>query len=139
MADSIRIKRKAKKIEVNDAGEYILLPLDSEYFIRDFYKSLDDLHKNLGSFKTEGVAEDDIVSGLDKVVELDDAIHAKIEHWFGDGACQKIFGDYPPGISMYTEFFESLLPFLEEYKDEIHREQEARLNKYGASRTGSTV
>lgn len=132
MANSIRVNSGAKKIEVNDNGEYILLPLGSDSFIRDFYNLMKYIKGESEKFQENGI--DDITEeSIDSIVGISDTVFEKVEKLLGDGTCQKVFGDCKPGIGMFMEFFDALVPFIEEYQEA----QNAKLSKYNAGRTGS--
>lgn len=137
MANSIRINSGNLKIEVNDDGEYIILPLGSEKFIQSFYKMMDDLRKKTETAANELKASDEspesILNELDQVVSVSDSLFEQTEQLFGEGTCRKVFGETRPGIIPMIEFFDALLPFIEDYQ----KERASRLNKYDAARTGS--
>lgn len=132
MDGKIRIASGVKKIEVNDNGEYILLPLSDDSFVSRFYKLLDEI-KRTG----EGIAktsETDITT-VDSIVELEKSVRAKTDELFGAETCRKVFGDILPSMDLFVEFFGCLVPYFEEYK----KERLAKMNKYGAQRTGSAL
>lgn len=135
MGNSIRINSGAKKIEVNDAGEFIILPLGDDNFIREFYKTLKEMQDSIQKIQDDKIKDDDIIGGMDQIITVNDMLTEKVDKLFGDGACRKIFGDIKPGHTMFVEFFEQIVPFIEDYQ----REREARLTKYGADRRGSAV
>lgn len=137
MANSIRINKGVQKIEVNDDGDYILLPLGDDTFIQSFYKMLDDVKKKAetaaGESSSKEESPESILGEMEKVVGVGDFLFDKTEHLFGEGTCRKVFGEIRPGVSMFMEFFDAIIPFIEEYQ----RERDSRLNKYGAGRMGS--
>lgn len=137
MANGIRINSGVKKIEVNDDGDYITLPLGNDTFIRDFYKTLDDVQKRVkdeqSKVKSSSDDSDNILEEMDRVIGVGDYLLEQTERLFGEGTCKKVFGDMRPGVSMFMEFFDAIIPFIEEYQ----KERDSRLNKYGAGRTGS--
>lgn len=129
---SIRISSGTKKIEVNDNGEYIILPLGSDNFIRDFYKLMKYIQDETEKLKNE-IKEDITEDNINGIVTISNSVFGKVEELFGAGTCKKVFGDIEPGLSLFMEFFDSLSPFVEEYQ----KAQNAKLNKYDARRTGS--
>lgn len=137
MANSIRINSGTKKIEVNDEGDYILLPLADDKFIKSFYKMLDDVKKKTETAVSELPSEDEsdetILGAMDEVIGVGDCLFEQTERLFGDGTCRKVFGEIRPGVTLFMEFFNAIIPFIEEYQ----QERDSRLNKYGAGRTGS--
>ena len=137
MGKQIRMKSTAEKIEVNDNGDYILLPLGDDKFVRSFYKMLDDVQKKI---KTEPApsldgdsAPESIMQEMDRVIDVSDFLFERTEKLFGEGTCQKVFGECRPGLLMFWEFFNAILPFMEEYQKDC----DSSLKKYSQNRTGS--
>lgn len=130
MENSIRIDSGTKRIEVNDNGDVILLPLGDDGFVRDFYKLVDSFREKA---QTVTVDENDIVGSMDRVSELNAGLRDQTDKLFGEGSCKKVFGDITPGVDLFLEFFTQLLPFFEEHT----RKRVARMNKYSAGRSGS--
>lgn len=131
--NSIRVNSGAKKIEVNDAGDFITLQLGSDHFIRDFYKIMKYIEEETKK-KTDKENHDITEETIENVVTISGTVFNMVEDLFGLGTCKKVFGDIEnPGIGLFLEFFDSLLPFIEEYQ----KERDAKFSKYGAGRTGS--
>lgn len=133
MENKIRINSGTKKIEVNDQGEYILLPLSDDNFVVQFYRLMDDI-----KVKSEDIAaetEQSDIKTVEKIVEMEKDVKRKVDELFGAETCRKVFGDILPSMDLFVEFFGSIVPFLEEYK----QARLAKMNKYGADRTGSAV
>ncbi len=128
--DSIRVSSGTKKIEVNDEGEYITLPLGDDGFTRDFYRLLDDFQRQAQAVK---VTEEDITGSMDQVVALNKELSEKVDSLFGAGTCKKVFGVLTPGVDLFLDFFTQLLPFFEASV----KKRSEKLNKYNAGRTGS--
>lgn len=129
--NKINISSGIKRIEVNDAGEYIILPVGDDSFIQRFVSMMDEIQ-----VQTEATAmdEQDILGTMTKLVAVDEDVKKKIESLFGEGTCKKVFGDILPGIDMFMEFFEQLLPFIDEHQ----KSRIEKMNKYSASRAGSS-
>lgn len=128
--DSIRVNGGAKKIEVNDEGEFILLPVGDDGFTRDFYRLLEDFRKRAEAVR---VTKEDIAGSMDQVVGLSAEMKEKVDALFGPGTCGKVFGELTPGVDLLLDFFYQLLPFFEESV----KKRSERMNKYSARRTGS--
>ncbi len=128
--DSIRVSSGTKKIEVNDDGEFILLPLGDDGFTRGFYNLLNDFQKRAEAVK---LTDEDITGSMDQIVKLNAEIAEKVDGLFGNGTCKKVFGDITPGIDMILDFFFQLLPFFED----AAKKRAERMNKYNAGRAGS--
>ena len=86
-----------------------------------------------GESSSKEESPESILGEMEKVVGVGDFLFDKTEHLFGEGTCRKVFGEIRPGITLFMEFFDAIIPFIEEYQ----RERDSRLNKYGAGRTGS--
>ena len=125
MANAIRIDNGVKRIEVNDNGEVILLPVSDDSFLRGFYALIDEAQKKVADVKTD--------SG--DIIEFDRYMVNKIDGLFGAETCRKVFGEVLPGVDMILEFFSLITPYLEEYR----RDRAAAMSKYSAERRGSSV
>lgn len=134
MNGKIRISNGVKKIEVNDDGEFILLPVSDDGFVLSFYRLMEDIKKR-GNELSEEIGGEETVDSVEKIVAVEREIKQKVDTLFGDGTCKKVFGDILPSMDLFVEFFGSLVPFLEEYKNE----RTAKMEKYNAGRTGSAV
>lgn len=134
MNGKIRISNGVKKIEVNDNGEFILLPVSDDGFVLSFYRLMEDIKKS-GNELSEEIGGEETVDSVEKIVAVEREIKQKVDALFGDGTCKKVFGDILPSMDLFVEFFGSLVPFLEEYKNE----RTAKMEKYNAGRTGSAV
>lgn len=136
MENKIRITRGIKKIEVNDDGEFILLPVSDDGFVVRFYKLMDQISGQAEELEKQETA--DITGQLDlveKIVAIERKTKQDVEDLFGEGTCRKVFGEILPSMDLFVEFFGSILPFFEEYKKERMR----KMGKYGADRTGSSI
>lgn len=135
MENKIRINSSTKKINVNDEGEFILLPLADDSFVLGFYKLMDYVQDS--ARRIPGLTEDAAgnVDAVEQIVELEKETRAKVEALFGEGTCRKVFGDILPSMDLFVEFFGSVVPFLEEYK----QERVKRMGKYDAGRTGTAL
>lgn len=131
MGNSIRLGG-VKKIEVNDNGEYITLPVGDDRFLKAFYQLLDKASNSAQEVKMD---ENDITGSMDAVIDFDQNMKEQVDELFGAETCRKVFGDILPGAGMFIEFFFAVLPFLEE--DQKRRIE--TMNKYGAGRMGSRV
>lgn len=130
MGNSIRIDSGTKRIEVNDDGDVILLPLGDDSFIRDFYKLADSFRQRAETVKVD---ENDILASMDQVACLNTTMKEEVDKLFGEGTCKKVFGDITPSTDLYLDFIYQLLPFFEEHT----KKRLDRMNKYNAGRTGS--
>lgn len=138
----IRVHTGAKKIEVNDNGDFILLNLNDHDFPNRFFSMLDRIHalaETAGPKET--VLRSEYPEGSIELVralsELDNEVHRaimeEVDGLFGPDTCRKVFGEIVPGVELFDDFFQQLLPYFEEFG----KERAKRLSKYTAARTGN--
>ena len=131
---SIRAEEINVKIEVNDDGDFIILPLGDETFIPRFYAMLDEIQAVGGKAVEEIKSAEDIIGEMDIYTKFHEKLRDDVDLLFGEGTCRKVFGDILPSGHLQLDFFEKLLPFIQEYK----QAQETKLtSKYSANRKGS--
>lgn len=142
----IRVASAAKKIEVNDDGDYIVIDLNDNDFLDRFF----GLYENIQRLADESTEKENVIrekyadGGEDAKNELlkemfalyadaGKAMKGEVDALFGAGTCKKVFGDITPTFDLYLDFFEQLTPFLREFA----QEKSARMSKYSANRTGN--
>lgn len=118
MANVIRLNG-VKRIEVNDEGEYILLPVGDDQFLRNFYALVDEAQKKAAEIQTDS---NDILGSMDVIVAFDKYMMERVDGLFGAETCHKVFGNILPGVEMFLEFFTLLTPYLEEYKKTVRKQ-----------------
>lgn len=138
----IRVNTGAKRIEVNDEGDYITLNFSDHSFPERFFAMLDKVQALAEeAAPQEREIRDRYEAGsvelLRALTSLDGDIHrtisAEVDGLFGPGTCRKVFGDIVPGVELYDDFFSQLMPYFEEFS----RERVQRMSKYSAARTGN--
>lgn len=142
--DSLRIDNGLKKIEVNDAGEYIEFSIVNNDFFRAFSDLLQwfDGQKNRKDIKDMKKQQEDVVSEngdkinyevLNNVLEIREKISReaceKIDTIFGVNSSKKIFGGIVPDMFSIAEFFEKIAPFIEKYTKERNQTINKKYNK----------
>ena len=138
----IRVNNGAKKIQVNDSGDYIVLNFGDHSFPERFFSMTDRVlalaagaeprEKAIRAEHPDGSRElVRALTGLD--LEIHRQISAEVDGLFGAGTCQNVYGDIVPGIELYEDFFTQLIPYFQEYG----AERAQRLDKYSAERTGN--
>lgn len=142
-ADSIRVDTGAKRIEVNDDGEYITLNFADQSFPSRFYAMVDGFKIKQQEFQAlaqeidgdSTLAEDERMrKGLALNLEIHEYFKDQIDGLFGPDTCRKVFGDIVPHIDLYADFLEQLTPYFEKYaKDRQNRIK----SKYSATRKGN--
>lgn len=140
--DSLRVSNGIKRIEVNDNGEYIEIPISDTVFferyaeiLQYFDKKQVEIEKRAKEIATkypakeqeENESEDTISeTNVDMVVdtvrlysELCKDTCTQLDKLFGDGCCRKVFvGIETPGAELIGDFFEQITPFLQKYAQE---------------------
>lgn len=140
----IRVNTGVKRIEVNDNGDYITLSLNDNGFIDRFFK----LYVNVHQLADESAAKEADIKERHKdeadkkellretfalYSDVGREFSAEVDGLFGGGTCKKVFGDITPTFDLFVDFFEQLIPYLQEFA----REKTQRLNKYSPNRTGN--
>lgn len=142
--DSLRIDNGLKKIEVNDAGEYIEFSVASNDFFRAFSDLLQwfDGQENRQDIKDMEKQQEDIVSengeninyeALNSIIDIREKISKeaceKIDAIFGLDASKKVFGSITPDMFMVADFFEKITPLIERYAKERNQTISKKYNK----------
>lgn len=138
----VRVNTGAKRIEVNDDGDYIILNFGDNSFPDRFFSMIDRVQQHgdecrkkleeIGSEHKEG-SEDYVRASAALLRGVHEDIRDEVDGFFGPGTCRKVFGDILPGVELYDEFFTQLMPYFEE----AGRERAQRMKKYSAARTGN--
>lgn len=147
--DSLRIGNGLKKIEVNDAGDYIEFSVVSNDFFRAFsdllqwfegqeqrrdIKDMEEQQEKVVSEDGEKINYDVLNSVLDIREKISKEVCEKIDNIFGSEASKKIFGGIVPDMFSIADFFEQITPLIEKYA----KERNQSINKkYNKSRKGA--
>lgn len=140
--DSLRVGGNIKTIEVNDAGEYISIPIgDTTFFerfgniIKYFEQKKDEIdrqEKELAE-KHAGKPADDIDRIMDNLqfyTALCKEVCDELDKLFGEGCCRKVFaGIEAPDVELIGEFFEQITPLLQKYFNERNEKIHSRYNR----------
>lgn len=147
--DSLRIDNGMKKVEVNDAGEYIEFSVVNSEFYRAFFELLQwfDGQENRKEIKEMEEQVDKVISddgskinydAANSVLDIREKISKEacenIDNIFGEGSCEKIFGNIVPDMYMIADFFEQITPLIEKYAKERNQ---SISKKYNKSRKGA--
>lgn len=131
----LRIQRESIKIDVNDQGEFIELPLDDESFPKRVYALLENFQAKQEELNNQLEEINDITDG--QAIDLNEEIHlffkGEIDRVFGAETCRKVFGDITPSVGLLSQFFEQIEPYFEQFK----QKKTAKLSKYSAGRVGN--
>lgn len=128
----IRVGNKVE-VEVNDAGESIVLNFDDCTFIDNFFGIADSLEKTSEFFNGEFKEADDREK-LKVVKEKMQGIMDDIDKLFGEESCRKIFGNIIPTPFLIYDLFDQLIPIIKEHTNE---RQNRIAEKYSNKRKGS--
>jgi len=132
--DKIKINNGTKRIEVNDNGDFIELPMRDQSFPTRFFEFIDKI-----TARYEGVsnAEVDLMSAEEQFRKMNEVAVENmkdIDELLGEGTCKKVFGDIVPDDFMIIEFFEQLTPFIHKYGKERRNEIKKKYAPKGARR-----
>ena len=123
------------KIEVNDAGEYIVAYVSDQNFVKKFYDLVEKMNQTADYMGSGEVEQMDIEKKLQLSMDKAKEIVVEIDHVFGEKASEKIFGVgvIPSGYAL-GEMFEQLIPVFQGYADE---RQKKIAEKYDRNRKGN--
>ncbi len=140
--DKLRVDSGIKNIEVNDAGEYISIPISDTAF----YERFGSIMKNFEQKETEynqkvkelsekhkDKPKDDvdmIVDGINLYSGLCKDTCAELDKLFGDECCRKVFvGIENPSVELIGDFFEQITPLLRQYAKERNQKIDLMYNR----------
>lgn len=133
--DKLRVNTGLKKIEVNDAGEYITVNMADRSFGSKFQSMYDKLMQNIVEIKEEAAELEENISDKfikEKEMELCKITMNEIDTIFGEGSSRKIFGEIVPDVYAISDFFEQLFALLGQYT----KERQQAIGKYSPGRKG---
>lgn len=138
----IRVGSAVKRIEVNDAGDYIEINFDDQSFLTRLYDMLDRVDSRMKELAVEEQKIRDEHAG-DEAGATRALVHfnedslrylaSEFDDVFGEGTCRKVFGDIVPSVLMFYDFMSQLQPYLEAGM----KEQGRRVERYSAARMGN--
>lgn len=139
----IRISSGIKRIEVNEAGEYIELNLGDQTFASKYYKMFDRVQEAINAMNPRALELDQKYKDAnpferqramcDFNAQLHTVLKEEVDNFFGEDTCRKVFGDIIPHYSMYLDFFEQLQPIFAEFAQERMK----KMQKYSLGRQGN--
>lgn len=137
--EKIRITRNVKRIEVNDAGEYIELDFDDlnlPYRYYDMLKQLKEKRMEINN-RLEALKDKTDSERAAEIVEVERETNIyfrdAIDKVFGEGTCRKLYGDILPTLELHLQFFDLIAPYFAAEAENRRR----KMNKYNAGRTGN--
>lgn len=140
--DKLRVDSGVKNIEVNDAREYISIPISDAAFYERFgeimknfqkkeveyaqkAKELSEKHKDKPSNDVDAIVDSvQLYSGMCKDT------CAELDKLFGEGCCRKVFaGVQNPSVELIGDFFEQITPLLNQYAKERNQKIDLMYNR----------
>lgn len=145
--DSLRVSNGIKNIEVNDAGEYISIPVSDAAFFERFGEIMKSFEQKEIEYskradalaeKHKGKEEGDVDAIVDSIALYSDLCRdtcAELDKLFGEGCCRKVFvGIENPSVELIGDFFEQITPLLNQYG----KERSEKINlMYNRNRKGA--
>lgn len=120
------------KIEVNDAGDTITIPVEDMQFMDGFYGMIDKFTD--ASTRLSNLQTDDTREQLSAVIDECKMVMQEIDSLFGADCCKKVFGDIIPSPYVVMDFFDKIVPIIGKYANE---RQNRIAQKYNRNRQGS--
>ena len=140
--EKISISKSAKKIQVNDMGEYIIVDARDQDFVAGFLELLQDFEakkpeyqKRMEEIQNMPCATNDelLAKGLAACrvnKEICEELKSKVNDIFKEDACRKIFGNITPSVMAFAEFFEQLSPIVKNAQAEQYENIKKYTDKY---------
>ena len=123
MSNYIRVNREAQKIEVNDSGDFIMLELKNTTFMSNLIGLMRELEANSKNLlsqvpQTECNSVEEVSAVMDQAAEVCGRLAERTDEVFGAGTCRKVFGEHPPGIYEFYDFFGQIGALIRKYGEE---------------------
>lgn len=118
------------EVNVNDAGECIVVRVDDQLFQQQFYGLIGKLEELSDDSKKPAEKEERLQVTIEKTREL----MADIDKVFGANTCKKVFGNTVPSGYALADFFDQLIPIIQE-RNEIRNNR--ILERYNRNRKGA--
>lgn len=126
---SIRVNT-GLKVEVNDNGDFIVVPIEDNGFLDRFYKLVEVADKIGDEVDSININDEDHVKDtIDFIREKSIELMNALDELFGENSCKKIFGDIVPSGYAFADFFGQLIPVINEYRDNKEKELSSRYSK----------
>lgn len=120
-----------KKVEINDSGDYIVIPMGDNTFpqrVIDFSKKAEEQYNVLLEKEIELKGSDiEILSNMR--ADILSNVGRLFDGLFGDGSCKKVFGNLAPSMDIMVSFMEQIAPLVNKFATERQSEIEAKYVK----------
>ena len=140
MSDIISVKSGVKVVEVNDLGETISLPLGDQAFTHGLVELMQMFSdkagevaqacKNIEISGNAAAKAEQLSSAASLNLKVCTEMKDRVDALFCDEVCRKVFGDIVPSMTAFSDFFDQLAPFMEEYGRERAEESRRRVERY---------
>lgn len=140
--DKLRVDNGIKKIEVNDNGDFISIPISDAAFYERFGGMIKSFEQKQAEIEQKAAALsekhkdkpfDDVDVTVDSIqlyAELCRYTCGEIDRLFGEGCCRKVFlGITNPGIELIGDFFDQITPLLNQYAQERNKKINLMYNR----------
>lgn len=107
-----------RRIQVNDNGEYIELPMADASFPNRFYDFADKMIKR---YQNAAEGKIDLMESTEQLLKLEELSRESmkdIDTLLGEGTCGKVFGNMVPDGYAIISFFEQLTPYVKKFGNE---------------------
>ena len=130
--ESFRSNATVVRINVNDDGYCVELPVANDVWIKTFADFLTDAKRKAGERQAAISNTDDDMEKIDQLIGFDEDIKAGFGKVFGEDAYKEIFGSDLVGVEYVIEFLEACMPYVEKRVE--HRNK--AFEKYSPDKTG---
>lgn len=117
-----------KRVEINDSGDYIVIPMGDNTFpqrVIEFSKKAEEQYNILLEKEKELRGSDvEIISNMRAGILLN--VGLLFDGLFGDGSCKKVFGNLAPSMDIMVSFMEQIAPLVNKFATERQSEIEAK-------------
>lgn len=117
------------EVKVNNAGDTITLHVDDQLFIERFYKLIETISSAREKVKECISKNTDKKEIMEYTTEQMLSVKEEIDKVFGENCCKKVFGDIVPSPRVVSEFFEQLVPIINDYNGMKYEKVNARYNR----------
>lgn len=120
-------------VSVNDSGDTITINADDQIFLEKFYTMIERIETIGEKIKSDEMKNKSGRERLQFMIDNTKEIMSDIDGLFGSDSCKKVFGDIVPSYYLLADFFDQIIPIVQEYANE---RQKKIADKYSRSRKG---
>ena len=140
--DRINFDKGNKKVQVDEDGSYIIIPMGDNSFPERMIVFSEEAESNYKllyekevEFKELAKGKELENSGIEELSKMRSEIFTSIGKAFdkllGEGSCMKVFGNIAPSQDIMIDFMEQIEPLVKKYAIERQSEIEEKYNKRG--------